>query len=553
MDSIFIQFAIILSISSFLGLVALRFKLPLVVSYLLAGVAISFLGGVINTQDSLILHVLPDIGIAFVLFLIGMELDLREIKSLGFPIVVAALGQIVVTTTAGFLVAGALGFGIRGGILLGLGLSFSSTVVVVKMLTEKQDFSSLYGKLSIGILLIEDLVAIAVLMAISVGTSVANVGLQEALPLLALVLKAIGLFVLTFFLSKYVLQTVFDKVARSVELLFFTSITWCFAFTTLALLAGFSIEIGAFLAGLALASSPYHFQIQGKIRPLRDFFLTLFFVYLGSQMKVEFLLTGASIIFIFTLFALFFKPVVYMFILGLFGFKRHTIFQTAVNLSQVSEFSLIVLVVGANFVGVGERTVSIMAAVAVITIIISSLMISKSRSIYKTATPFLKIFDRKKRKHFLEAESLGEMEDHVVLIGAHRMGGPLVRYLKKENIPFVVMDFNPHLVGRLKSEGVDVVYGDIGDPDVLDNLHFEKTKLIVSTAPNIDDNEILLTECKRRGSKAKILMRVEDEEQGEKLKSLGADYVILPERITGSYLVKQIRNHWPEINFSELD
>lgn len=500
----------------------------------------------------MVLNVLPEIGVAFVLFLIGMELDLREIKSLGLPIVIAALAQIVITTTAGFLVASVLGFGLIAGILLGLGLSFSSTVVVVKMLTEKQDFSSLYGKLSIGILLVEDLVAIGVLMAISVMPSVANLGLQQALPMLALILKAVGLFILTFFLSKYVLQTVFDKVAKSVELLFLTSMTWCFAFTTLAIFAGFSIEIGAFLAGVALASSPYHFQIQGKIKPLRDFFLALFFVYLGSQIRVEYLMNGLPVIILFSLLALLFKPAVYMFILGLFGFKKQTIFATGVNLSQVSEFSLIVLVVGADFVGVGDETVSIMAAVAVVTIIISSLFISKSRKLYRLILPAMRLFERKGKRHFLETETLGEMSEHVIIIGAHRVGGPLAKYLKRENIPFVIMDFNPHLVKKLRDEDMNVIYGDIGDPDVLDNLQLEKTKLIVSTAPNIEDNEILLAECKRRGIKAKIIVRAEDKERGEILKALGADYIISPEQVTGSYLVKQIKDHWPEVSFTGL-
>jgi Kef-type K+ transport system membrane component KefB len=551
-DNIFVQFAIILSISSFLGLIALKFKLPLIVSYLLAGVALSLLS-VFDTSGSLVLHILPEIGIAFVLFLIGMELDLREIKSLGLPIIISAVGQILITSVVGFGIANALGFGVKEGILLGLGLGFSSTVVVVKMLIEKGDLSSLYGKLSIGILLVEDLVAIITLMVISVSSSALNVGVQQSLPILALLLKGIGLFILTFVLSKYVLQRIFDAVAKSTELLFFTSITWCFVFTSLAVFSGFSIEIGAFLAGIALASSPYHLQIQGKIKPLRDFFLTLFFIYLGSQIKVNYLWSGLPIILIFTAFALIFKPMVYMFILGLFGFKKHTIFQTAIHLSQISEFSLIVLVVGAKFMGVSGMTVSVMAVVAVISIIASSILISNSRKIYRFLLPIMPIFERNVKKHFLETEFLDQIEEHVIIIGAHRIGGPIAEYLKKEGIPFLVMDFNPHLVKKLKDEGMNVVYGDIGDPDVLDNLPIEKTKLIISTAPSLNDNEILLSECKRRKTDAVIVVRAEDKAHGEALKALGADHTISPERVTGSYLVKQIKDHWPRVSFPGLD
>jgi Kef-type K+ transport system membrane component KefB len=551
-DNIFVQFAIILSISSLLGLVALKFKLPLVVSYLLAGVALSLLS-VFDTSGSLVLHILPEIGIAFVLFLIGMELDLREIKSLGVPIVSAALIQILITTFVGFFVTSALGFGIKEGILLSLGLAFSSTVVVVKILTERQDSSSLYGKLAIGILLVEDLVAVAVLMAISVGSSAFNVGLQENLPMLTLVLKGVGLFVLAFVLSKYALKKIFDIVAKSTELLFFTSITWCFVFTSLSVLAGFSIEIGAFLAGIALASSPYHFQIQGKIKPLRDFFITLFFIYLGSQIKVQYLYQGLPIILIFTALALVLKPIVYMFVMGLFGFKKHTIFQTAISLSQISEFSLIVLVVGANFAGVSVATISIMAAVAVVSIIASSILISNSRKIYSFLLPIMHIFERKGEKHFLDTQPVGEMEGHVIIIGAHRVGGPLAEYLKREGVPFLIMDFNPHLVNKLRDEGMNVIYGDIGDPEVLDSLQIEKTKLIISTAPSLGDNEILLSECKRRKTDAIIIVRAEDRVHGEALKTLGADYIMSPERVTGSYLVKQIKDHWPKVSFPGLD
>lgn len=552
MDNIFVQFAVILSISSFLGLIALRFKLPLVVSYLLAGVALSMLS-VFDTSGSMVLHILPEIGIAFVLFLIGMELDLREIRSLGLPIVMAAIGQIAVTSLVGIGIANLLGFGLKESVLLGLGLSFSSTVVVVKMLIEKHDLSSLYGKLSIGILLVEDLVAIGTLMAISVGSSSFNLGVQQTLPLIALVLKGVGLFILTFVLSKHFLQKVFDTVAKSTELLFFTSITWCFVFTSLAIFSGFSVEIGAFLAGIALASSPYHVQIQGKIKPLRDFFLTLFFIYLGSQVKIEYIIPGLPTIIIFTIFALVFKPIVYMFILGHFGFKKHTIFQTALNLSQISEFSLIVLVVGAGFMGVSGMTISVMAVVAVISIISSSILISHSRNIYKRLAPVMHIFERKVAAHFLETVLLTEMQDHVIIIGAHRVGGPLAEFLKREEIPFLIMDFNPHLVKKLRDEGMNVIYGDLGDPDVLDNLQLEKTKLIISTAPDLNDNEILLSECKRRKTRATLIVRAEDKAHGEALKALGADYILLPERVTGSYLVKQIKDHWPKVSFPGLD
>lgn len=544
MENPIVQLAVILTTATVLGLIVSHLKLPLVISYILTGVILSFLS-LFNLTDSLVLHVLPEIGIAFVLFLIGMELDFREIKTLGIPIIFSALGQIIVLTILGFVVAGSLGFTNTESIYLGIGLAFSSTVVVVKMLLEKKDLSSLYGKLSIGILLVEDLVAVIVLMVISVSSSALNLGVQQSLPFLALILKAIALFILTFILSRYVLEKLFDLVARSTELLFFTAIAWCFAFTSLAVLSGFSVEIGAFLAGVALASSSYHYQIQGKIKPLRDFFLTLFFVYLGSQVKVEYILNTLPVVIIFTLCAIFLKPLIYMAILGRFGFRKHTLFQTGLNLSQVSEFSLIVLVAGVNAGLVSQMPLSIMAGVAVLSIISSSILISGANKIYKIFNHIMPLFEHKGKIHSLESNLKAELEKHVIIIGAHRTGSPVVRYLQKVKIPFVVMDFNPHVVKDLRQEGVNAIYGDIGDSEVIDNLQIEKARLIISTASSMEDNEVLIEECKKRKSNAVIIVRAEDRAHGNALKALGADYVVSPETVAGVYLVNKIKNHWP--------
>lgn len=552
MDNIFIQLATVLTLASLIGFLVMRAKLPLIVAYLLAGVTLSFVS-IFDPAHSTILEILPEIGIAFVLFLIGMELDLREIKSLGVPIIVAAIAQIVISAFGGYALAGVLGFTQMESVLLGLGLAFSSTVVVIKMLLEKRDLASLYGKLSVGILLVEDLVAIAALMFITVGSSALNLGLQNSLPLLALLIKALGLFVLTFFLSKFVLERIFDAVAKSVELLFLTALTWCFIFTSFAIISGFSVVIGAFLAGVALASSPYHLQIQGKIKPLRDFFVTLFFVYLGTQAKLGDLVSNFPTILIFTACALFIKPIIYILILGIFGFRKHTLFQTSLNLSQISEFSLVLFLVGIQYGIAREQTLSIMAAVAVLTIIFSSILIAYSKKIYKVASPFLGFFERSGKVHFLESKIEQEMQDHVIIIGARRVGGPVVRFLKKTQIPFVVLDFNPHIVEQLREKDINVVYGDVGDPEILDNLALNQAKLIISTATDLNDNEILLEECKRRKSRAKVVVRAIDHDHADALKALGADYVILPERVSGDYLASQLKTHWPEVRFTGLD
>ena len=548
MENIFYQLALVLILASGIGLFVFKIKLPLVVAYLSTGLLLSAIR-LFDLGHSPVFEVLPEIGIAFVLFLIGMELKLNELKALGKPIFVAALGQIALSTLLGFGIAKLLGFADIEGLYLGLGLAFSSTVVVIKMLLENRELSSLFGKLSIGMLLVEDLVAIVVLMLISVSSSAA--GLNSALPLVTLALKALGLFFLTFVLSKYILNKLFEYTARSSELLFITSIAWCFAFTSLAVIAGFSVEIGAFLAGVALASSPYHIQIEAKIKPMRDFFLALFFVYLGSTADLRDLSASLPIIVIFTLYALLVKPVIYMALLSRFGFRKHTLFQTSLNLSQISEFSLIVLLVGVKAGLISPVTVSIMSVVAVLSITISSVLISFSKNIYRVTSPFVALVEKKGKGHYFEHKLEKELTEHIIVIGAHRVGSPIITYLHQNNIPFIVMDFNPTIISDLINKDIYAVYGDIGDPEVVESLYLESAKLVICTASDLSDNQLLLSLVREHSTKAKVILRATDAAHARTLKELGADYVILPEKVSGDYIVHQIKHYWPDLNFKD--
>ena len=551
MENTFYQLSLVLLLASGIGVVIYKLKLPLVVSYLLAGLLLSVFR-LFDTGQSPVFEVLPGIGIAFVLFLIGMELNLSEFKLLGKPIFASALGQITVSTLLGLGIAKLFGFGNIEALYLGLGLAFSSTVVVVKMLSDSRDLTSLYGKLSVGILLVEDLVAIVVLMLISVDGSLAGLGVRNSLSVSTLFVKAIALFALTFILSRYILTKIFEYTAKSVELLYITSITWCFAFTSLAIILGFSVEIGAFLAGVALASSPYHIQIQAKIKPMRDFFLALFFIYLGSKAEFKDFVVILPIVLIFAFFALIIKPIIYAFLLSRFGFRKHTLFQTALNLSQVSEFSLVVLLVGVNAKIIGSTTISVMALVAVLSITVSSVLISMSKRLYKPLSGLMLFFETKGESHVFEHKVKHALSEHIIIIGGHRVGGPIIKYLQGSDISFVVMDFNPTVVRDLVNQGVNAIYGDIGDPEIFEYLQVEKAKLIICTALDLSDNELLLNFVKEKNPSVKVVLRATDTEHSKILKQLGADYVILPEKVSGDYIVAQLKHYWPNIHFRDI-
>lgn len=548
MDNIFIQLAIILGISSLLGYITVRFKLPLLIAYLVGGLVIASTA-IFDLNASPVLHFLPEIGIAFVLFLIGMELDLREIKNLGVPIISAGFLQIIITSLCGFILAQTFNFGLVESIYLGVGLSFSSTIVVIKLLLEKKNLTSLYGKLSIGILLFEDLLAVLILLGLTVSPSIFHLGLQQAVPLLAFVLKVFLLFGVALVLNRFALPAIFKAVSESSELLFLTALSFLFIYVSFAIFLGFSVVIGAFLAGVALASSPYHYHIQGRVKPLRDFFVALFFVYLGTQAKFNDLGTVYPLVIIFTIYALIVKPLIFLLVLGGFGFRKHTMFQTAINLSQISEFSLIILLVGLQSGLVSSEALTIITLSLIISTLLSSVMVVHSNYIYKFVRQFVAIFERKNIKHNFEKEDGYDLKNHVVVIGGHRIGGEIIEFLKREGVPLIVLDFNPTQVEKLTEEGVNVIYGDISDPEVIQTLRLESARMIISTSSDVEDNKILLEELKQRRIEVPVIARASTLEDAKVLYKRGASYVIIPTLLAGEYVVEKLRNHLTDIGY----
>ena len=541
MDNIFIQLAIILGLSSVLGFITYKLKLPLVIAYLVGGLLIALVG-LFDVHTSAALSFLPEIGIAFVLFLVGMELDLREIRSFGRQILLAGILQILITTIIGTFIVQSFGFPLAESIYLGIGLSFSSTIVVIKLLLEKRDLKSLYGKLSIGILLLEDLLAVVLLLGLTSTTSMLGTGLTQAFPILAFLGKLLILFSIALVLNHYLLGTLFKAVSGSTELLFLTALAWCFIFISVAILMGFSVVIGAFLAGVALASSPYHFQIQGKVKPMRDFFVALFFVYLGTKVNFAHISQTYLLIFVFTTYAVIVKPAIFVLLLGTLGFRKHTMFHVAINLSHISEFSLIILLVGLDAGAVSQQALTIIALSGVLSLMISSLAISRASQIYRYITGWIGFFERK-NLYSPDSVNINDLEGHTVIIGAHRVGGEIVRFLKKEKHPLIVLDFNPHQVETLLGEQVQVIYGDMGDPEVLDILNLDRAKMIISTAQDVNDNKTLLEDLKFRRSDARVIVRAETIKDAQSLYKAGADFVIIPEVMAGDLLLDTIKEH----------
>lgn len=533
--------ALALALACGLAFIMRRFRQPLIVSYLLAGAIISIFG-LVRPQQWQNLSLLPEIGFAFLLFLVGMELDLGQLRSLGKNILFAALAQVAM---GGVVLLWVLrSFGITtGAVLIGaLALTFSSTILIVKFLLEKGDLGSLHGKLAIGVTLTEDLVAVVLLMFLGFMNGQGSLTLVSGLLLLA---KAAFLIWLALFSGKKVLPRVFRLAADNSELLFLTALGWCLIFVSVATLLGTSLGIGAFLAGISLAQSVYRVQISGKIKPLRDFFIMIFFINLGATLSLSAITAAPGLVLILVLYVIVVKPVIFLVTLSWLRFRSHTAFRTAVLMSSISEFSLVILFQAGQSGLFPTQFVSPVVLAAVVSFICSSLLIAHSHRIYTKIDWLLKKIERKETLNLdFIPEGRLEFKDHAILAGCHRSGMIILSRLRKlfgENV--LVLDFNPEVVEQLRNDFVSCLFGDIADLEVQERLNLKEAKLVVSTVRDLEDNLAMLDALEKVQSKAVVIVTANSEAEAIVLYERGAHHVSLPLALEGASISRLISDY----------
>jgi len=535
MTSGIFELSIIISIAAILGVIAKSTKQPVVLAYLAAGFAIAYFG-FFNLANQETFRLFSDLGIMFLLFLVGMEINYTSLRLVGRASLIIGLGQIIFTSLGGFAIANWIfGFNYLTSIYIAIALTFSSTIIIVKLLSEKKDLNSLYGKISIGFLLVQDFVAILILIFLAGFQNDSNLNIQN---IILMIIKGIALFSAMFYLGRKIFPPLFDKIARSQELLFLISLAWLFIAVTGVNKLGFSIEIGGFLAGLALANSSEHFQIVSRLKSLRDFFIMIFFVILGASFIFSDLSDLTLPIIVFSLFVLIGNPLIVLAIMGLLGYRRRTSFMCGVTVAQISEFSLILAAMGFKIGHLTSSVVAIITAVGAITITLSTYMIIYGEKIFEKLSPILKIFERRKTKE--DGLLFKEFHKPVILIGCHRTGQNIAANIPKEDL--LIIEFDPDVVSQLKKMGYDYLFGDITDQDIFDAANFNTAKLVISTSPDLDNNLLLLNELNKLGNRSqlKAILRARTEKETEILYHNGADYVLLPHFTAGQYLSKTI-------------
>lgn len=532
-SNIFIEISIILVLATVIAAVMRILKQPTIIGYILTGIIVSpFFLNLIKSQDTLV--VFSQIGVAFLLFIVGLSLNPKVIKEVGKASLITGLGQVIFTSLIGFFIARFLGFELITALYIAVALTFSSTIIIMKLLSDKGDLDKLYGKISIGFLLVQDLIAVFVLIIVS-SFSEPNQALSSILFLLIKGGLIILLLVLT---SLYALPKLEFFFAKSQELLFMFSIAWGLGLASLFYLIGLSLEIGALIAGITLSLSPYNNEVSSKMKPLRDFFIVLFFIVLGSQLIFDNFSKFLLPTIIFSLFILIGNPLIVIVLMGMLGYTKKTGLQAGFTVAQISEFSLILIALG---VSVGHLTTEILSLVTVIglvTIIGSTYLIIYSDKIYQPLKKYLSIFERKN----IKKEKRKKVFD-IILFGYNRIGFDFVNSFKKLKNKFLVVDYNPEVIADLNKDKIDCEYGDVEDIEFLEQLNLKDIKMAVSTIPDFDTNLLLINTIKRVNKKVIIMCVSHHIDEAHTLYKKGASYVIMPHFLGGRYASMMIDRH----------
>jgi Kef-type K+ transport system membrane component KefB len=497
---------------------------PLLVGYILSGIILgpSVLGVLVSEEP---LKLFSKIGIVILLFIVGINLSPKIIKEVGKVSLLTGIGQVLFTSIIGFFISLFLGLGTIASLFVAVALTFSSTIIILKLLSDKGDIHSLYGKVAIGFLLVQDIIATIILLIATAYSQ--NAGGDITATMLLTLLKGTALIIVIFSLSNYLLPKLSKFVASSQELLFLFSISWALSMATLFHFIGFSVEIGALVAGVSLSMTPYAFEIGSRMRPLRDFFILIFFILLGSQM----VLTNISaIIFpaiILSLFVLIGNPIIVIIIMNLLGFSKRTGFQAGLTVAQISEFSLILATLGFEIGSLSKDQLSLVTLIGLFTIAGSTYLILYSDFLYKKFERYLSFLELKKNRR----ESSKDKDIDAVLFGYRRVGVDFVKVFNKLSLNFLVVDFDPESIKNLDQQGIEYRYGDAKDVEFLEELPLKKLRCAVTTIPEFETNLLLVKKIRSINKRAVIVVIAQTKEESLLLYQVGASYVVIPHYI----------------------
>lgn len=533
-QSAFGEVAALLVMAAIIGLIGIILRQPLIVSFIAVGLIAGPSAFDVVRSDAQI-GLLSELGIAVLLFLVGIKLDIKLVRSLGAVSLMTGLGQVAFTSILGFFIGLALGLDALTSLYVAVALTFSSTIIIVKLLSDKCEINSLHGQIAIGFLIVQDLVvvfAMIVLSAVGIGTGEGHRS-GNIFVVLGSGVVLVGLVVL---FVRYAANPLTERLARAPELLVIFAIAQAAIFAAIGDFVGLGKEVGGLLAGVSLASTPYRETVAARLAPLRDFLLLFFFIALGATLDLSLLgahVTGAIV---FSLFVLIGNPLIVLAIMGWMGYRKRTGFLAGLTVAQISEFSLIFVAMGLTLGHVDKDALGLVTMVGLVTIAASTYMITYSHQLYGLFEPLLGIFERKGTpREPSDGVHHGGNHYDVLIFGLGRFGTAIGLRLKNKGLRVLGIDFNPLAVRRWRNLGLDTEYGDATDPEFVAALPLKGTEWVVSTIPvhptglsHEDTRMTLLQTTRTAGFRGRIAVTSHSKPDTEDLLTSGADIVLEP-------------------------
>jgi len=524
-NAVYNEIALLLFVTSILGLLALRLRQPVIVAYILIGIAAGpvWLDWVGAHEP---MELLAEIGVTILLFVVGLKLDINLVRMLGPVALATGLGQLAFTIVVGFALALAMGMGWVRALYVAVALTFSSTIIIVKLLSDKREIDSLHGRIAMGFLIVQDIAVVVAMMLI--GTQ-GNIGQGAAwwVQLGEVLAKVAALGLVVALLMRYVLPRLLKWMAASQELLLIFALAWGTSLAAGGEYLGFSKEVGAFLAGFSLASLPYREAINARLASLRDFLLLFFFVNLGTQLDLSTLGAEVPAATVLSLFVLIGNPLIVMAIMGYMGYRKRTGFMAGLTVAQISEFSIIFVAMGVAIGHVDPAALGLVTLVGLVTITASTYMILYSHRLYALFEPWLGLFERHDpfRERAMEDTPL---RADVVVFGIGRYGRRLAERLREQGLVVVGVDFDPGVLAGRPEDGIPVVFGNVEDEDLIAQLPLDSARWVVSTLRQHDLDRGLIRTLRKLDFAGCVAVMANSGDEAARLRELGADVVFQP-------------------------
>lgn len=538
--TVYQELALLLLLAAAVGTIAVRLRQPLIVAFILVGMLAGPSGlGLVQAHNEI--GLLAQLGITILLFVVGLKLDLHLVRNLGPVALATGLGQLTFTVFFGYLLARGLGIPQVTALYVAIALTFSSTIIIVKLLSDKREIDSLHGRISMGFLIVQDIavvIAMVLMSAYGLGGDESEVGMLA----LMLVLKMATVLLVLAVMMRYVLPRLLNLLAHSGELLLVFAIAWGAAFASLGDIAGFSKEVGAFLAGFSLASTHYREAISSRLTSLRDFLLLFFFIDLGAKLELGTLGTAIPEAAVLSLFVLIGNPLIVLAIMGYMGYRKRTSFLAGLTVAQISEFSIVFAALGVSLGHIDIKAAGLITLVGLVTITASTYMIIYSQPFYEFCKPWLGIFERHKpyREMVFEGGHKLETYPEVVIFGMGRFGGRLAKELHAQGIPVLGIDFDPEVTRASIHHDIPVRFGDAEDPVLVETLPLGSTRWVVSTISDLDLNLALIKALRHHGYKGDVAMAARHGNEVGRLKRAGVTRVLQPFEDAADFAAKTL-------------